>query len=274
MLLALSTEGKIGLGVLAGALIVFALLSSFYFPRRNPDFPGTRLGLFIVVASLLFVGTMAGVVFFAKEEEEAHGAEATETHGTETGEAPPTSTETARHARGRCGGRRGRLRLRGLRRLPHARGRRRLRHCRPESRRREARSCARRRPGHERHGRHALVQGAAQREADPGRRRVRGRLDAGVVGGAGEASAEPPGHAARSDAASSVASIAVAIDAPCVLASERASRPGCERRLASPSPGAIPCAAPGEVSERPKERDWKSRTRRKACRGFKSRPLR
>ncbi len=93
MLLALSTEGKIGLGVLAGALIVFALLSSFYFPRRNPDFPGTRLGLFIVVASLLFVGTMAGVVFFAKEEEEAHGAEATETHGTETGEAPPTSTE-------------------------------------------------------------------------------------------------------------------------------------------------------------------------------------
>jgi hypothetical protein len=30
----------------------------------------------------------------------------------------------------------------------------------------------------------------------------------------------------------------------------------------------------GEVSERPKERDWKSRTRRKAGRGFKSRPLR
>ena len=28
------------------------------------------------------------------------------------------------------------------------------------------------------------------------------------------------------------------------------------------------------MSERPKERDWKSRTRRKACRGFKSRPLR
>ena len=95
MLLALSSEGKIGLGVLAGALIVFALLSSFYFPRRNPDFPGNRLGLFILVSSLLFVGTMAGVIFFAKEEEEAHGAEATETHGTETGEAPSTTTETA-----------------------------------------------------------------------------------------------------------------------------------------------------------------------------------
>ncbi len=94
MLLALSTEGKIGLGALAGAFIVFALLSSFYFPRRDADFPGKRLGLFVVIASVLFVGTMAGVIFFAKEEEEAHGAEATETHGTETGEEQ-TTTETA-----------------------------------------------------------------------------------------------------------------------------------------------------------------------------------
>ena len=93
MLLAITSEGKLGLGLLAGAFIVFALLSSFYFPRRNPDFPGNRLGLFVVVTTVLFLGTMAGVVFFAKEEEEAHGAEATETHGTETGEAPAT-TET------------------------------------------------------------------------------------------------------------------------------------------------------------------------------------
>ena len=95
MLLALTSEGKIGLGVLAGAFIAFALLSSFYFPRRNPDFPGKRLGLFVLVAALLFLGTMAGVIFFAKEGEEEHGAEATETHGTETGEAPATSTEAS-----------------------------------------------------------------------------------------------------------------------------------------------------------------------------------
>ena len=93
MLLAITSEGKVALGVLAGAFIVFALLSSFYFPRRNPDFPGNRLGLYIAVAALFFLGTMAGVIFFAKEEEEAHGAEATETHGTETGEGPLTSTE-------------------------------------------------------------------------------------------------------------------------------------------------------------------------------------
>jgi cytochrome c553 len=94
VLLAITSEGKIGLGVLAGAFIAFALLASFYFPRRNSDFPGNRLGLFVLVTTVLFIGTMAGVVFFAKEEEEAHGAETTETHGTETGEAP-TTTETA-----------------------------------------------------------------------------------------------------------------------------------------------------------------------------------
>jgi len=92
VLLAITSEGKLGLGVLAGAFIVFALLSAFYFPRRNPDFPGTRLGLYIAVAALFFLGTMAGVIFFAREEEEAHGAEAAETHGTETGE-PPATTE-------------------------------------------------------------------------------------------------------------------------------------------------------------------------------------
>ena len=95
MLVAITSEGKLGLGILAGLLIVFALLSSFYFPRRNANFPGNRLGLFVLVATVLFVGTMAGVVFFAKEEEGEHGAEATETHGTETGEEPATTTETA-----------------------------------------------------------------------------------------------------------------------------------------------------------------------------------
>ena len=55
------------------------------------------------------------------------------------------------------------------------------------------------------------------------------------VGGLGETSAEPPGRAARPEAASSVAPIATAIGAPCVLASERASHPSDERRSAKPS---------------------------------------
>ena len=100
MLIAITSEGKLGLGLLAGLFIVFALLCSFYFPRRNPDFPGNRLGLFALVTVVLFAATMAGVVFFAKEEEEAHGAEATETHGTETGEAPTTTEEEAAEPEG------------------------------------------------------------------------------------------------------------------------------------------------------------------------------
>ena len=93
MLLAISNSGKVGLGVAAGLLIVFALASAFWFPRRDPNFPGNRLGLFVLVSVVLFAVTMAGVVFFAVEEEEAHGGEATETHATETGEAPATTGE-------------------------------------------------------------------------------------------------------------------------------------------------------------------------------------
>ena len=84
MLLGITNQGKLGLGLAAGLLIVFAILSAFYFPRRNPDFPGNRLGLFVAIAVALFVVTMAGVVVFASEEEEAHA--------TETGESPGTTT--------------------------------------------------------------------------------------------------------------------------------------------------------------------------------------
>ena len=175
MLLAITNQGKVGLGVLAGLLIVFAILSAFYFPRRNPDFPGDRLGLFVLVSVILFVATMAGVVVFAKEEEEAHGAEATETHATETGEEPrpPSGAQRAGRRPG-CG--QVRLRLGGLRRVPHARGGRIDRPGRPQSGRVEARRGARRRPRHERHGSDAVVQGTARREADPGRGGLRRRL--------------------------------------------------------------------------------------------------
>jgi len=79
-LLAITSNGKIGLVLVALAFIAFALVSSFVLPRRNPDFPGRRLGAYLAVAALIFVAMIAAVVVFAKEsEEEGEGAEAAET---------------------------------------------------------------------------------------------------------------------------------------------------------------------------------------------------
>jgi mono/diheme cytochrome c family protein len=98
VLIAITTGGKVGLGIVAGLFIAFAIASSFWFPRRNPDFPGNRLGLFIALTATLFAATIAGVVVFAKESEEEHGgAEAAETQTTATNETTGDSTgeETA-----------------------------------------------------------------------------------------------------------------------------------------------------------------------------------
>jgi mono/diheme cytochrome c family protein len=97
VLLGITNGGKLGLGLIAALFIVFAILSSFYFPRRDPDFPGNRLGAFVAVAALLFVATMAGVFIFAAEEEEGHAAE----HATtETGGTSGTTTEAGGAAAG------------------------------------------------------------------------------------------------------------------------------------------------------------------------------
>lgn len=75
MLAALSTAHKLGLGLSGLAFIVFALLSAMVIPRSNPDFPGRRLGWFVVVSALFFVWMMCAVFFFGKEEEEPSGGE-------------------------------------------------------------------------------------------------------------------------------------------------------------------------------------------------------
>ena len=101
MLIAVTTTGKIALAVAAGLFIVFAIASSFYFPRRNADYPGNRLGGFVALSVLLFVVLMGAMVAFAGESEEEHaGGETTETHavtettGTDTGETETGETET------------------------------------------------------------------------------------------------------------------------------------------------------------------------------------
>jgi mono/diheme cytochrome c family protein len=97
VLVGLATSNKIWLALFAGVFIVFALLSSFVFPRWRPDFPGEQGRKWFIIATLaLFVAMLFAVNVFAKEDEEAHGEKAAETATTtEPGVTESTPTETA-----------------------------------------------------------------------------------------------------------------------------------------------------------------------------------
>jgi hypothetical protein len=73
VLAAVSTENKLLLGGMAAIFIAFSLLSSFYFPRRDPNFPGRRRNLFLLVTGVLFVCMLVAVELFAVEEEHEGG---------------------------------------------------------------------------------------------------------------------------------------------------------------------------------------------------------
>jgi mono/diheme cytochrome c family protein len=97
VVLGLATSNKIWLALFAGVFIVFALLSSFVFPRWRPDFPGEHGRKWFIIATLaLFVAMLFAVNVFAKEDEEPHAETAGETATTtEPGVTESTPTETA-----------------------------------------------------------------------------------------------------------------------------------------------------------------------------------
>jgi uncharacterized cupredoxin-like copper-binding protein len=86
VLAALSTDHKIGLGVVGAIFIAFALTSSFLAPRRRADFPGPNgLSVFVIVSFVLFAAMLTAVEVFGAESEpkSAHaGAEAAPVAGT------------------------------------------------------------------------------------------------------------------------------------------------------------------------------------------------
>jgi uncharacterized cupredoxin-like copper-binding protein len=86
---ALSTGHQVGLGVTALVFILFALASSFLFPRVRPDYPGRGLLAFIVVAFVFFFGMLTAVEVFGAED--THHAEAA---GETTTEQTTTAAET------------------------------------------------------------------------------------------------------------------------------------------------------------------------------------
>ena len=94
MPLALSTGHEIGLGVTALAFILFALASSFLFPRFRPDYPGHGLLAFIVVAFVFFFGMLTAVEVFGAESKHGEAAVA-ETTTAPTQTTTPQQTTTA-----------------------------------------------------------------------------------------------------------------------------------------------------------------------------------
>ncbi len=96
MPLALSTGHEIGLGVTALVFILFALASSFLFPRFRPDYPGHGLLAFIVVAFVFFFGMLTAVEVFGAESKhgEAAAAETTTAQQTTTAQTTTQATTT------------------------------------------------------------------------------------------------------------------------------------------------------------------------------------
>jgi mono/diheme cytochrome c family protein len=91
VLLALTTNQKLGLGGTAAVFIAFALISALLIPRGRSDFPGRRgLPLFIIVTVILTIAMLGAVEVFAKESHEGEAAGEAETAQTTT-ETTPTA---------------------------------------------------------------------------------------------------------------------------------------------------------------------------------------
>jgi mono/diheme cytochrome c family protein len=105
---ALSTGNKIGLAVVGGAFILFALVSSFVLPRRNPNFPCRYIGWYTALGILFFVAMISAVLVFGREKKEATAGEspaATETRSSSLpGQTTSTPSTTAPPAGGGAGG--------------------------------------------------------------------------------------------------------------------------------------------------------------------------
>jgi mono/diheme cytochrome c family protein len=107
VLLALTTNQKLGLAGTAAVFIAFALLAALLIPRSSPDFPGRRgLVPFILVTVILTIAMLGAVEVFAKEEHLGEAAPEqtettpTETTPTETTPPPPPPTTTAEEPSG------------------------------------------------------------------------------------------------------------------------------------------------------------------------------
>ncbi len=96
MLSSLATSHKIGIAIVAGVFIAFALASSFLFPSMRPDFPGQRVRLFVVTTILITAAMLGTIIWLAKEPKEAReAAGGTTAPVTKAATSEPASTTPA-----------------------------------------------------------------------------------------------------------------------------------------------------------------------------------
>jgi cytochrome c551/c552 len=101
MLFALSTSNEIGLAVVGAIFITFALLSSFVFPRLNPNFPGKKgLRWYIPLCCVFFVAMLSAVLYFGREQKSPAEAAVNPPGSTTTG----TTTSAAATSTGKYAG--------------------------------------------------------------------------------------------------------------------------------------------------------------------------
>jgi cytochrome c553 len=90
---ALTTGHKIGLVVVGGSFILFALICALVLPGRNPNFPGKHIGWFVAVCVLFFVAMISAVIIFGAEKKEST-TESSSTPAQTTTQSSSTSGQT------------------------------------------------------------------------------------------------------------------------------------------------------------------------------------
>ncbi|HEX4518885.1 MAG TPA: cytochrome c [Gaiellaceae bacterium] len=96
MLFALSTSHEIGLALTGAIFIIFALASSFLFPRFDPNFPGKKgLRWYIPLCFVFFIAMMSAVLYFGREEKSPAEAAVNPPAGTTTTGAVTSSGKYA-----------------------------------------------------------------------------------------------------------------------------------------------------------------------------------
>jgi mono/diheme cytochrome c family protein len=89
VLAGLSTGHQIGLAAVGACFIAFALISSFVLPRRDPNFPGKHMPVYIVISVVFFIAMISAVLIFGRESKGEAAPPATTTSA-----SPPATTTT------------------------------------------------------------------------------------------------------------------------------------------------------------------------------------